>query len=116
MGVLLLVQGDAGRYRLAPWRNEDVELDVTRALSEAEELALARERVRLPIDFSVKYNWNGTIKELQCVPPRWTENRLVARELLLILDEKLEAEIIGKKLKYDDTFGLELIKEDEGTI
>ena len=48
------------------------------------------------------------------MPERWRDNVLLNRELLLLLDENLECELIGKKLRYSKEYGLEEITENEG--
>ena len=47
------------------------------------------------------------------MPERWNEMKLLNGEFLLLLDYDMEAELIGKKLRYSNEFGLEEIKEEE---
>lgn len=110
--VLLLTGGGNGCLRFLPWRNGGAELDTTVTPSESEEIAAARERIKLPMYYTKRFN--ETIKELDVIPERWRDSKLLKGELLLILNEELECELLGRKLRYSREYGLEEIKENEG--
>lgn len=112
--VLMMICTDKGDYRFLPWRNGGSGVSTLSSLSDSEAIAIARERIRLPVFYSKTYNWNSTIDELNAMPERWRDNVLLNRELLLLLDGNLECKLIGKKLRYSKEYGLEEITENEG--
>ena len=109
--VLVMCQGENGYLSFLPWRNSGAKLDTTASLSGSQALLIARERLRLPATFSKAYNYNKTEKELASPPKRWRDEPLLKGELMLILDQHLEATLLNKKLRYSKEFGLEEIKE-----
>lgn len=110
--VLLMCERENGYLHFLPWRNNGAAVDTTCAPAENETLAIARERVRLPAWFSKKYNYDKTIKQLRALPERWQDEPLLKGELMLILNEELETELTGRKLRYSREYGLEEIKEE----
>lgn len=84
------------------------DFNTTSELSEDEAKLIARERLRLPQFFSEKYN--EVTQELSVIPRRWKSSRLLKDELMLVLDDRKEAELFGKKLHYSKEFGLELLQ------
>ena len=87
--------------------------NMTMDISENEALSIAHERLRLPLTFSQSHNWEKFRKASNFMPERWNEMKLLNGEFLLLLDYDMEAELIGKKLRYSNEFGLEEIKEEE---
>lgn len=85
--------------------------DTTLALSDEEARLIAIQRLKLPLYFSKKYNFNNTVKALDVMPRNWRASKWLDGELLLMLDENSEAELIGKKLHYSKERGLEIIME-----
>lgn len=112
--VLLMICGEEVDYRFLPWRNGGSGVSTLSSLSDSEAIAIARERIRLPAFYSKTYNWNRTIDELNVMPERWRDNVLLNRELLLLLDNNMECELLGRKLRYSREYGLEEITENEG--
>ena len=84
--------------------------DTTSELSEDEAKLIARERLKLPQFFGEKYNWEKVTQQLDVIPKRWKTSRLLRNELLLVLDDSMEAELAGKRLRYSKDFGLELLQ------
>lgn len=85
--------------------------DMTLALSDEEARLIAIQRLKLPLYFSQKYNFNNTVKALDVMPKNWRTSKWLDGELLLMMDENSEAELIGKKLHYSKECGLEIIME-----
>ncbi|SDA32265.1 CRISPR-associated endonuclease/helicase Cas3 [Ruminococcus sp. YE71] len=110
--VLLLTKSNNGCLRFLPWRNGGAEIDMTITPSERESAAIARERIKLPMYFTKRFN--ETIDMLDVIPDRWRESKLLKGELLLTLNEELESELLERKLRYSKEYGLEEIKENEG--
>lgn len=88
--------------------------DTTTELNDEEVLNVARERLRLPYVFGKGENWDDTYRELECMPLRWRSSSMISKELLLVLDNDLETELIGKRLRYSKEYGLEMVNEEEG--
>ncbi|MDE6780686.1 MAG: CRISPR-associated helicase Cas3' [Ruminococcus sp.] len=85
--------------------------DTTLALSDEEARLIAMQRLKLPLYFSQKYNFNNTVNALDVMPKNWRVSKWLGGELLLLMDENSEAELIGKKLHYSKERGLEIIME-----
>ena len=109
--VLVLRQDPQMQYRLV---SGAAAFDPTRELDEAEAKMIARERLRLPLTFSKSYHYKETVAGLHEIPERWRESRWLAGELLLLLDESLETELIGRHLRYSPECGLEIIQKEQG--
>ncbi|MBQ4402023.1 MAG: hypothetical protein II832_07650, partial [Synergistaceae bacterium] len=90
--------------------SRNISFDTTSELSENEEKLVARERLKLHQFFSEDYNFEKVIQQLDVLPKRWKNAKLLRNELLLVLDENMEAELIGKRLRYSEDFGLELLQ------
>ena len=110
--VLVLQKKSDGTICFLPWYNGGAVLDTTQILSKAEEIAAARERIRLPMWFGKYSNFDKTLDELDPVFPRWRDNRMLNKELLLLLDDDLETKLLGKTLKYSREYGLEVINKE----
>ncbi|MCR5123165.1 MAG: CRISPR-associated helicase Cas3', partial [Ruminococcus sp.] len=109
--VLLLTGGGNGCLRFLPWRNGGAELDTTVTPSESEATAIARERIKLPMYYTKQFS--KTIDELTAIPERWCDSKLLKGEILLVLNEELECELLGRKLRYSREYGLEEIETEE---
>ena len=109
--VLLMCEHENGFLHFLPWRNNGAIVDITCAPNENEAIAIARERVHLPAWFSKTYNYDKTVKQLRVLPERWQDEPLLKGELILVLNDDLETELIGRKLRYSREYGLEEIKE-----
>ncbi|MBO4865833.1 MAG: CRISPR-associated helicase Cas3' [Ruminococcus sp.] len=109
--VLLMCEHEKGVMHFLPWRNDGAAVDTTCAPNEKEVISIARERVHLPAWFSKTYNYDKTVKQLRVLPERWQDEPLLKGELLLVLNDDLETELIGRKLRYSKEYGLEEIKE-----
>ena len=90
---------------------DSVVFDTTLALSDEEARLIAIQRLKLPLYFSQKYNFNNTINALDVMPRSWRASKWLDKELFLLMDENSEAELIGKKLHYSKERGLEMIVE-----
>lgn len=104
--VLVLKKNSDAQYSLV---SGEAVFNTTMELSEDEAFLIACERIRLQQFFT--YSLDIIMKELDIMPKRWRDAKLLKGELLLLLNENLEAELDGKKLRYNDKIGLELISE-----
>ena len=104
--VLVLQKKSPNSYGLV---SGDSSFDTTSELNENEEKLVAKERLKLHQFFSEDYNFEKVTQQLDILPKRWKSAKLLRNELLLVLDENMEAELIGKRLRYSKDFGLELL-------
>lgn len=88
--------------------------DPVYALDDNEAKQIARERLRLPLSFS-QMNFEKTIHALfeitQSLPDIWLQSKWLSGELFLILDDRMQTELIGKTLLYSREYGLQELKE-----
>ncbi|MBQ9903445.1 MAG: CRISPR-associated helicase Cas3' [Synergistaceae bacterium] len=104
--VLVLKRKSDTEYSLVSGKYD---FDITSALSEDEALNIARERLRLSPIFCQGGNFAKTLEELELnMPKMWENLKFLKGETLLVLDHDNEAELIGKKLRYSNKFGLEV--------
>lgn len=105
--VLIMQKRSEFSYCL-PASTDVPSFDTTVSLSNEEAKLIAVQRLRLPLYFS-KYRFNDTKNELDVMPKNWRGSKWLNGELLLLLDERSEAELAGKKLRYSKERGLEMI-------
>ena len=83
--------------------------------TEAEYKRIAEQRLRLPSLFSKKWNEEKTIKALEqkcrAYITQWQDSPWLRGKLVLFLDENMEAELLGYRLKYSYEKGLACKKE-----
>lgn len=110
--VIVLQTGLNGNYRFLPWYNSGKELDTSYSLDEQDCIAIARERLTLPLSFSLTDKlFKQTENELTSMPTRWSESSLLKGELLLIFDENFIVKLCNKILCYDKQKGLYILEE-----
>lgn len=108
--VIVMKKKTDNNYCL-PSATDSVIFDTTLLLSDEEARLIAMQRLKLPLYFSKKYNFNNTVKALDVMPLNWRNSKWLNGEMLLLIDKNSEAELIGKKLRYSKERGLEIIKE-----
>lgn len=78
---------------------------------------ISRQRLRLPHIFSTRYMIDGTIRELEDINAReleqWQQSSWIHGELVLLLDEKNQAELNGYRLSYSYDKGLEYERKED---
>lgn len=73
--------------------------------------AAARSTIRLPPWMCTGKNGDTVIEELERQRvPSWQEHPLLRGQLVLVLDENLEAELAGHRVRYSRERGLELLR------
>ena len=86
-------------------------------MTETECERIAEQRLRLPSRFSHKWNIEETVNSLEnkCKPfiSEWQKSYWLKGKLVLFLDENMEAELLGYRLKYSYEKGLLCEKESE---
>ena len=107
--VLVMQKSGEGEISFLPWYMGGASVNIYDVPSEAEAIAIARSRLRLPARLCRPYNFKRTCDELKNIPGRWKESKWLKEELLLLLDDELEAEVSGIRLRYSREIGLEII-------
>ncbi|MBO1900535.1 CRISPR-associated helicase Cas3' [Leucobacter weissii] len=107
---VLLVQRVAGEYRLLPGHPRSDEV-ISIALPPDEEIAkaIALNSVRLPYYFSRPRAFDAALDELErsYFIDSWQQSHYLRSQLILPLDEKLEVELAGQRLRYSSELGLQ---------
>ena len=107
--VLVMKKNGEGEISFLPWYMGGASVNIYDVPSQAEAIAIARSRLRLPALLCRPYNYKRTCDELKNIPDRWKESKWLSGELLLLLDDELEAEVSGIRLRYSRETGLEII-------
>lgn len=107
--VIALKLCDDGKFRLIA-DSESMVIPADRPPSREESLIIARQKLRLPSYFSQKWNIDQAIQKLENDTSKyfsaWQDSSLLKDELVLLFDDKLDAEITGTRLHYDIENGL----------
>lgn len=119
--VLVMVRHADGSIRFLPWQEGGRAVAADCPPCQADAVAIARQRLRLPGYFSKRWTVDRVIKELEEQNRRflaeWQQAPMLKGELVLLLDEKLTAHLSQTVLRYDRRDGLTWQKEepDEGS-
>ncbi len=115
--VIVMVRKKNGNVHFLPWQEggRAVASDVPPEPETA--MKIARQRLRLPGIFSVSWNADRIIKELEDLNRKylsmWQLSPMLKGELILLLDDTLSVHLGGMKIQYDKEIGLSYRKEDE---
>lgn len=119
--VLVMVRHADGSVHFLPWQEEGRAVAVDCPPCQADSVAIARQRLRLPGCFSRSWTIDHVIDELEeqnrRFLPEWQQAPMLKGELVLLLDKDLTAHLSQTVLRYDRRDGLTWQKEeaDEGT-
>lgn len=117
--VLVLMRDAAGNVRFLPDETGHPGACVPTDEPPQPEMALqiARQKLRLPGYFSKKWSIDKTIEILDAETRErfgmWWQSPLLRGELVLLLDDRLTAQLAGQVLQYDRENGLTYRKEEE---
>lgn len=117
--VLVLMRDAAGNVRFLPDETGHPGACVPTDEPPQPEMALqiARQKLRLPGYFSKKWSIDKTIEILDAETRErfgmWQQSPLLRGELILLLDDRLTAQLAGQVLQYDRENGLTYRKEEE---
>jgi CRISPR-associated endonuclease/helicase Cas3 len=107
---IILLQRVGLNYRLLPWIDDGKILPTNTAPNQDTAFTLAGCKIRLPWMLSKKWEVHKTITKLEekgrNLQRIWKDSPWLNGELLLVLDEDLEAELNGVNMRYDRDFGL----------
>ena len=119
--VLVMVRRGDGSVHFLPWQEEGRAVAADCPPCQADSVAIARQRLRLPGYFSRRWTIDRVIEELEGqnrrLLPEWQQAPMLKGELVLLLDENLTAHLSRTVLRYDHRDGLTWQKEeaDEGS-
>lgn len=119
--VLVMVHYEDGSVHFLPWQEEGRAVAADCPPCQADSVAIARQRLRLPGYFSKRWTVDRVISELEeqnrRLLPEWQQAPMLKGELVLLLDESLTAHLSQTVLRYDRWDGLTWQKEeaDEGS-
>ena len=117
--VLVMIRHRDGSIRFLPWREGGRPVAVDVPPSQDESLQIARQRLRLPGYFGRRWKVRQIIEELEeqnrQILPRWQQSPLLKGELILLLNEKLEARLADTVLHYERATGLTYYRIGENT-
>ena len=117
IGVLVMQIHPDGRVTFLPWQHGGRAVAAADMPDEETAMAIAAQRLTLPLSFSRYGNWTKTISMLEernrSQLPAWQRSPWLNGELVLLLDEDLQTELCGKTLTYSIQFGL-LVNETLG--
>lgn len=112
---VLLVQQVPGGLRPLPWLGqgyEDLLLYADRCPEPREARAIASSSVRLPYWYSNPGSFDAALVQLErAFYKAWQESHYLKGQLLLVLDERFEAVLAGKTLRYSRELGLQIIPD-----
>ena len=119
--VLLMVRHEDGSVHFLPWQEEGRAVAADCPPCQADSVAIARQRLRLPGYFSKRWTVDRVINELEeqnrRLLPEWQQAPMLKGELVLLLDKNLTTHLSQTVLRYDRRDGLIWQKEeaDEGS-
>lgn len=114
--VLVLQYGEDQRLHEAGQSGEMLNVLPNVMPSAEEAKIIMRQSLRLPYIFNLPGMLEKVLDELEAVRQttlrEWTQSPAIGRELFLLLDADGNAEIAGKRVHYDATYGFQVEKED----
>ena len=118
ISVLVMRERADGRVSFLPWQESGMETDPGHMPDEELARRIARQKLTLPLRFSLYDREERTIRELEELNrrklPEWQNSGWLNGELVLLLDEELHAELCGQRLRYTEKYGLHCERMDDG--
>ena len=118
LNVIVVRKRSDGRLYTLPWLKKYADMEINEYTSAEMEKVIAGCSVSLPNEFSKKWNIDDVIEELeQCILADTVlyklcnESYWLDGELFLVLDEKFDAHLQNKTLRYDKKYGLCIERE-----
>ena len=108
--VLAMQEQPDGRITFFPWQQTGDSLSATHMPDEETARRIARQRLTLPLLFSIYDRAEQTIRDLESRNlqqlSEWQNSPWLSGELILLFDENLCAVLCGKTLRYTKEYGL----------
>ena len=116
LDVLVMVHHNDGSIHFLPWQQGGRAVDADVPPCRADSLKIARQRLKLPGFFSRSWMVDQVIHELEAQNKgslrAWQQSPVLQGELVLLLDEQLNAHLGSIVLHYDQAEGLTWRKEE----
>ena len=110
ISVLAMQKHKDGRVSFPPWQEGGREVSAGHAPDDETARQIARQKLTLPLSFSLYGRDEQTIRELEDRNrrelPEWQNSGWLSGELILLLDDTLSAELCGQRIRYSEQFGL----------
>lgn len=113
--VLIMIRHKDGTVHFLPWQEKGRAISADCMPSADDALAIARQRLRLPMYFSASWNVDSVIRELEDMNrrylPMWQQAPMLRGELVLLLEENMSTHLAGCTVHYNQVHGLTYVKE-----
>ena len=110
ISVLVMQKHADGRITFLPWQEGGRAVDLDHAPDNETARQIARQKLTLPLSFSLYNRDERTIQELETRNrrelPEWQNSAWLSGELVLLLDDTLCAEVCGQHIQYTQEYGL----------
>ena len=110
IAVLVMQRHTDGRVTFLPWQEGGREVDPSHVPDDETARQIARQKLTLPLSFSLYGRDEQTIRELETRNRRelseWQNSGWLSGELILLLDDSLCAELSGQHIRYTQEYGL----------
>lgn len=110
IAVIVMQKHADGRVTFLPWQEGGREVDAGHMPDDETARQIARQKLMLPLSFSLYDRDEKTIRELETRNrrelPEWQNSGWLSGELILLFDDALSAELCGQQLRYSEQFGL----------
>lgn len=110
ISVLAMQKHADGRVTFLPWQDGGRTVDPSHAPDDETARQIARQKLTLPLSFSLYGRDEQTIRELEARNRRelaeWQNSGWLNGELILLFDDALCAELCGQHLQYSEQYGL----------
>ena len=110
IAVLVMQRHTDDRVTFLPWQEGGREVDPSHMPDDETARQIARQKLTLPLSFSLYGRDEQTIRELETRNRRelaeWQNSSWLSGELILLLDDSLCAELCGQHIRYTQEYGL----------
>ena len=104
IAVLVMQRHTDGRVTFLPWQEGGREVDPSHVPDDETARQIARQKLTLPLSFSLYGRDEQTIRELETRNRRelseWQNSGWLSGELILLLDDSLCVELCGQHIRY----------------
>ena len=115
--VLVMQERSDGYIGFLPWQEHNAAVSASHVPDEETARKIAKQRLNLPQSFSSFGREEETIRELETLNrkklPEWQNSGWLNGELILLLDDRLQANLCGQTIFYSEKYGLVCIREEE---
>ena len=118
IAVLVMQKHADGRVSFLPWQEGGQAVNPGHAPDNETARQIARQKLTLPLSFSLYKRDEQTIRELESSNrrelPEWQNSSWLSGELILLLDDTFCAELCGQHIRYTQEYGLICERSEDG--